>query len=115
MGVPTLSQQTEAQFLRTVIGVAHVFGWRVNHVDAGRGRSGKWCTAVIGDPGFPDVFLVHRTEKRRALALELKKVGGRATKEQLEWIEDMRRAGIVAGVVCPTDWPWIEEQLRGER
>jgi hypothetical protein len=46
--------------------------------------------------------------------LELKKVGGRATKAQLEWVEDLRRAGIVAAVVCPLDWPWIEERLRGE-
>jgi hypothetical protein len=102
--------QTEAQFTRMVIDVAHLFHWRVAHFDAGRARSGKWCTSMIGDAGFPDLVL---TNGQRCVFAELKIGRGRATNAQERWLDDLRGAGMEAYVWSPADWETIEEILRG--
>jgi len=48
-----------------------------------------------------------------AVALELKSEKGKATDAQQEWIAALDAVpGIVARVVRPSDWDWIEEALR---
>jgi len=47
--------------------------------------------------GFPDLFIYHPNRTCFGLAIELKKeTGGRATKEQTEWIEALRNRGYAA-------------------
>ena len=41
--------------------------------------------------GFPDLFIYHPNRTHMGLAIELKKEqGGRVSKEQLQWIQDLR-------------------------
>ena len=109
-----VARQTEAAFTRQVIRLAQLLGWRVAHFRPALDRRGRWRTSVQGDgAGFPDLVLVHRREKWPALALELKVGKNKVTPEQAEWIEDLRRAGVVAAVVTPDRWEWLESKLRG--
>lgn len=48
--------------------------------------------------GFSDLFGLRRTDGR-AVFLEIKNETGRASKEQLNFIEQMKKCGAVAGVV----------------
>lgn len=109
-----MTKVTEAKFRRQVIQAAAWLGWKVAGFRAGMNRRGKWSTPMDGEPGWPDLFLVHKHEKRAPLALELKVGRNVATVEQCRWVEAMRLAGIEAEVVYPEDWDWIEAKLRGE-
>lgn len=59
--------------------------------------------------GFPDLVLCGR----EVIFVELKKETGRVTTEQREWIDSLRHAGVRAMVWRPSQWPQIEEFLRG--
>ena len=49
--------------------------------------------------GFPDLFLYEARNGYHGLALEIKTIKGRATKEQKEWIEALNERGYKAEVV----------------
>jgi hypothetical protein len=48
---------SEADFQRTVIQTAMVYGWRVSHQRPAQVRTGRWATAITGHPGLPDLVL----------------------------------------------------------
>jgi len=90
---------TEAQYQRTILDAAKLLGWRSAHFRPARTRNG-WKTAVGGDgAGFPDLLLVH------ALAglvwfVELKRDDNKRLRpEQVEWRDDLIRAGAKHRVV----------------
>lgn len=91
----------EADFQATVRAAASFFGWRVYHTHDSR-RS---------DPGFPDLVMVHRTHG--LLFAELKAQKGTTTPQQVAWLEDLTHAGHRAYLWRPSDWPTIEDVLRG--
>ena len=49
--------------------------------------------------GFPDLFLYEARNGYHGLALEIKTIKGRATKEQKEWIEALNERGYKAVIV----------------
>ena len=49
--------------------------------------------------GFPDLFVYEAKNGFHGLALEIKTIKGRATKEQKEWIEALNERGYKAEVV----------------
>ena len=99
----------EESFLRAVIDLAHMHGWRVAHFRTARTKSG-WRTAVGADGvGWPDLFMCRSDE---ALVRELKVPPNDLTPEQKEWLETLNAAGVDARVWTPDDWPEIEATLR---
>jgi hypothetical protein len=100
---------TEAQFLRQVLALAKLHGWRRAHFRPARTATG-WTTAVQGDgKGFPDLLLLRGTSM---LVAELKIPPNEPTTEQLAWLENFRAAGIPGYIWTPADWPAIEHVLR---
>ena len=49
--------------------------------------------------GFPDLFIYEARGGYHGLAIEIKTIKGRATKEQKEWIEALNERGYKAEVV----------------
>ncbi len=93
---------TEAQWQATVIIAAQLLGWTCYHTFDSR-RSAH---------GFPDLVLVHPVHGVRWL--ELKSEKGKTTPAQDRWIALLQEAGERAGVYRPSDWPLVEQVLKGE-
>jgi len=100
------STYLEADFQRDLIEEAHGLGWAAFHSGDSRRDSVS---------GFPDLVLRHEATGRVVFA-ELKKVGGRVSSEQREWLTGLARnpANEVA-LWFPTDWPEVIAVLRGRR
>jgi hypothetical protein len=99
---------TEEEFLRQVLKLARLCGWRSYHPRPGRTAAG-WRTPVQGDgSGFPDVILLRGD---RCLVAELKTDSRSPTPEQRAWLAAFNAAGIVAAVWRPRDWRHIEREL----
>ncbi len=77
MPAPLRADLSEEQWLRVVLDYARLKGWRSYHT-----RNSRRSTA-----GFPDLVLVRG---RRLVFAELKTEKGRATHEQLDWLEALR-------------------------
>lgn len=75
---------TESELQTNVIDLAHTYGWLIHHCRPAANRDGRWSTPIQGDPGFPDLVLVH---ERRGLLIfaELKRQRGRSTTTQDAW------------------------------
>jgi len=95
----------EADLLRTVVEMAHLFGWLVHHDRPALTEKG-WRTAVQGDAGFPDLVLAR---DGRVLIVELKAEGRRLTAEQVAWQDAL---GRFADVWYPSDLDDIGSTLR---
>jgi hypothetical protein len=103
---------TEVEFLRQVIGLAQLFGWRVAHFRPAQTKTGRWITAVQGDgKGFPDLVLVR---KGRIVIAELKVGKNRTTPDQQKWLAAFREVqGVAVYEWRPCDWGEIESVLMG--
>ena len=105
----TAVAESEADFERRIVAVAHTFGWRVASFRPGMNRRGRWATPVKYDgKGWPDLTLCH-PDTRQVLFVEVKTARGRVTPEQAEWL-DALPSGQVA-VWRPADWPEIVARL----
>ncbi len=99
---------TEANFLKMVLQLARLRGWRTFHARPGRTLKG-WRTPVQGDGvGFPDCLLIRDGV---LLVFELKVGNGQTSPAQAAWLAAFRAAGIPATVVRPRDWSLIEKAL----
>ncbi len=97
--------ETEADFQRAVIDLAHTYWWIVAHFRPAMNSRGQWRTPVAADgKGFPDLVLVGRG---RVLLRELKTNRGRTTIEQEVWLESLGEAEADVDVWRPRDWPEI--------
>ena len=98
---------TEAELQERVIRAARLLGWRHYHPPDNRpgGRAGRVQRVV---PGFPDLVLVHATQ-RRILYRELKTQTGRVSPDQREWHADLEIAGADVAVWRPLDL--LEERI----
>jgi hypothetical protein len=101
---------SEKEWLRTTFDLLDLHDWAYIHTQAARrAQPGRWVTPVTGNSakGWPDLFCVRGS---RALALELKAEGGKATPEQVAWLERLRGAGIESHLIAlPADWETLVE------
>lgn len=51
---------SEREYQQTIVRCAKDWGWRVMHTRPAIGRYGRYHVPIQGDPGFPDLVLVHR-------------------------------------------------------
>lgn len=72
---------SEDEFLRAVIDLAKLRGWRVAHFRPARTRGG-WRTPVQGHNGFPDLVLARNGV---VIFAELKTDGGKLSEDQQTW------------------------------
>lgn len=96
---------SEAQFQRTVIDAAMVFGWQVHHSRPARTARG-WATPITGHPGLPDLVLARDGV---VLLVELKAHRGQLTPGQKRWAQHL---GSHGRVWRPAQWPQILAELR---
>lgn len=104
---------SESAFQEAVIDLARLHGWLVYHARPAQIRPGRWATPFTGDPGFPDLCLVHHT--RGALFAELKSGTGRPTDAQVRWIATLQAAGCEAYIWWPHQMPLIADRLAQPR
>ena len=88
---------SEKEFQDQIIELARYTGYLVYHDQDSR-RS---------EPGFPDLVLVGD----RVMFLEVKRQNGVVSEAQKGWIARLVKAGIIARVVRPSDWDWIQQAL----
>lgn len=89
---------TEREWQKTAEQMLTANGWRFYHAPDNRpGRNGAIQNIKAG---FPDLIAVRGT---RQLAIELKRETGRATPEQLSWLDDFEAVGAEVYVWRPSD------------
>lgn len=98
----------EADFQRTVVDLAALFGWEAMHVRRSVVRGQRWATAT-SVPGWPDLTLWRPGE---LLFAELKADRGRVTDDQQRVLDSLAAAGQEVHVWRPRDWPALEARLR---
>lgn len=105
-----LEPLTEAKFLKMVLDLAKLRGWRTAHFRPAKTSKG-WRTAVQGDGrGFPDLILIR---DRVMVVAELKVGRGQLTEEQKVWLAAFARLEPVVRVLVwrPADWEKIQALL----
>jgi hypothetical protein len=93
---------SERDCQQTIVDAAHLLGYRVLALRPAVGRQGRWQTPIQGDPGYPDLTLVH--PRAGVLFVELKRAPNRVELPQLRWRDAIRDAGAVWRLV------WVPEQ-----
>lgn len=101
---------TEREFQKTVIDLAHIYGWLVAHFRTALSQKGHWMTPVQADgAGFPDLCMV---KGERMIFAELKADKGKLSEKQERWMHALRFVPQVEVYVWrPTDFTYIEEIL----
>jgi len=107
-----LTNESEANFQLKIIQLSRLGGWELVHAErkVQVGDSSRWITPIQGDPGFPDLVLVHR-ERRKVLFVEIKKKGGQLPPEEYEWGLALLEAGQDYRLWSPSDWDEIVNTL----
>lgn len=98
---------SESELQRVVIHYARAHGWLAYHQLPARFADGRWSTALQGDPGFPDLVLVHDL----VILSELKRERGVVSAAQHRWLDTARAAGVQTYVWYPRSWPEIKRVL----
>jgi hypothetical protein len=102
---------TEREFQRAVVELARLMGWRVHHTRPALTQRGRWLTPIQGDAGFPDLVLCRPP---RLILAELKRVDGKPTPAQREWLDALSAcAGVEVYLWTPADWDSIVRTLTG--
>jgi hypothetical protein len=102
--------QREKDFQRAVIEYAKMMGWRVHHTLPAITQRGRWITPVQGDTGFPDLVLCRPP---RLVLAELKRVGGKVSPQQREWLDALQACvGVECYIWYPSDWDTIIHTLK---
>jgi hypothetical protein len=94
--MPTFSPslfEREADFQAQLVKAAKRLGWRVFH-DFDSRRS---------EPGFPDLVLASRTQ-RRVIFAELKSENGQLSEDQAWWAVTLSAAGLEYHLWRPANW-----------
>jgi hypothetical protein len=97
----------EREFMRSVVELARLQGWRIHHDRPAVDRSGRWSTPIQGDPGFPDLVLARGG---RVVAAELKAGPNKLTEAQQGWLAALA-GGVETYVWYPKDWETIRAIL----
>jgi hypothetical protein len=94
----------EDDFYQPLVDLAKLFGWRIHHQRPAQNRSGKWSSAILGDPGFPDFMFSHPTGL--LVIREIKGPRTTVTDDQSAWLTTLVSSGVDAGVWrMPDAWP----------
>ena len=99
-----VNQIKENEWLLQVRDLARLLGWLDYHT-----YDSRQCT-----PGFPDLVLVNRLQKRVIFA-ELKREKGRIRPAQQEWLDALHEAGQEAYVWRPSEFETVHRILKGEK
>jgi hypothetical protein len=101
---------TEATWQVNIITRAHLNGWRIHHPPkAGVRSDGSVRTTRHTTPGYPDLTLVRGD---RLVFIEVKRETGKATPEQLAWLDLLHAAGAEVHLWKPSDLPTVMEVLK---
>lgn len=92
--------ESEAALLAKILKLAKQESWLAYHHYDSRQSTGG---------GFPDVVLLKSVT---LLVVELKSARGRVSREQQQWLDTLRLAGVDARVWRPVDWNEIVRTLR---
>lgn len=99
---------TEEDFLKSVIDLAKLTGWKVFHARAAMTSKG-WRTPVQADgAGFPDLVLV----RERVIFIELKSEKGKVSDSQWAWKDALQSAMAEFYIWRPSEWDEIVECLK---
>ncbi len=96
----TDTRPTERESQDAIIEAARRMNFLV-HAERPARTQGSWRTAIQGQAGWPDLFIVGGG---RLIVRELKRLPNQPTIEQTEWISRLREAGVDA------DFLWVPEQ-----
>lgn len=112
--------QTEKQFMKAVIDLAHSYGWSIAHFKTAHIQRADgvsyYATPVQADgEGFPDLVLAKRGEP--IYFIELKTNRGKLTERQENWLYLLNRGSSPAMVFRPCEWELLVKLLepRGGR
>ena len=98
---------TEADYKKTIIKVALIYGWRVESIPDSRKVYPRETA-----PGFPDLVLA---KAPTLLLVEVKTEHGKLSKQQALWLLELNQCGgVQAFVARPSGWDSLEKLLRGE-
>lgn len=95
---------SELQCEAALLDAAKRGGWRRHGERTVKTSKGDHMTPIKGEPGWPDLFLVH-PKSGEMLIVELKRAPNDLDPEQVLWIEAFASANIEVQV-----W-WVPEQL----
>ena len=93
---------TEKQCQATIVDAARLLGYRTLSIRVAYSK-GKYSTPIQGDPGYPDLTLVH--SRGGLLFVELKRWPNALEPEQVKWRQALTEAGAIWRLV------WVPEQL----
>lgn len=93
-----LPEQSEADWQRQVLQLAHTLGWRHFH---------PW-RSDNSPSGWPDLVLLRRP---RVLFVELKRESGKVSEAQQQWLDDLAACGQSVYVWRPSDWDQVVSVL----
>ena len=105
----------ETPLLHSLMAAASTTGWLAYHALPARLSNGRIVTHALGNPGFPDLVLVH--PRGGILFRELKAEGRYPSPAQRRWLEAVTTAaevGCSAGVWRPRDQKNALDQLGGQ-
>jgi hypothetical protein len=90
---------SERAYQAHITTLATAYGWRWHHE----------TDSAAHQAGLPDLILV---KPPRLMVLEVKTERGKATDKQMDWLADLARVpGVLARLVRPSDWGWLESEL----
>ena len=92
---------SEEAFQRRLIRKAKRLGWTVYHIYDSRGT----------EAGFPDLVMRHL--RHGVIVAELKSQTGRVELEQAQWLDAFQQMEVPSFTWRPSDWPLIQEILKG--
>jgi len=98
----------EKDFQKAVIQLAKFRGWRIHHTRTVQVGSNHF-TPLVGDRGFVDLVMVHPT--RGCIFVELKTDRGRVSEHQVDWLDQLEKAGMEVHVWRPNNWAEITARL----
>ena len=105
-------KQTEADFQRAVVQLAHTLHWHTAHFNDSRREVVRQDGArfLVGDKeatGYPDLTLC----RERVLWAELKSDSGKLSKAQEEWLRVLEEADQEVYVWRPRDFEQVQRVL----
>lgn len=89
----------------TIVKAARLLGFRVLAIRPAWGSRGKYSSPIQGDPGYPDLTLVHPTAG--VMFVELKRHPNMLEPDQKAWAKALLDAGATWRLV------WVPEQQQG--